>query len=105
MDPALPPAGWYPDPYQPDQDRWWDGTTWTDSTIQAAPNVTDPLWQHNPDLARSQQLAATPAEGVAYIYDIPDEPRRRRAFGRTFWTIVALAAAYTAGALTATFLH
>jgi uncharacterized RDD family membrane protein YckC len=25
------PAGWYPDPQQPGQQRYWDGTTWTDS--------------------------------------------------------------------------
>ncbi len=24
-----PPAGWHPDPWQPGQQRWWDGTTWT----------------------------------------------------------------------------
>ncbi|MDQ6797059.1 MAG: DUF4328 domain-containing protein [Actinomycetota bacterium] len=23
------PAGWYPDPWQPSQRRWWDGTAWT----------------------------------------------------------------------------
>src|SRR5262245_11018082 len=26
------PAGWYPDPYDPRQLRWWDGSQWTDST-------------------------------------------------------------------------
>ncbi|MEM9563095.1 MAG: DUF2510 domain-containing protein, partial [Actinomycetota bacterium] len=26
-----PPAGWYHDPSAPEQQRWWDGATWTSS--------------------------------------------------------------------------
>lgn len=29
-DGALPPAGWFTDPESPGQQRWWDGTTWTE---------------------------------------------------------------------------
>ena len=27
---ALPPPGWYQDPADPDQHRWWDGARWSD---------------------------------------------------------------------------
>jgi len=33
--PALPPPGWYDDPWRVTQWRWWDGTTWTGYTDQA----------------------------------------------------------------------
>jgi hypothetical protein len=26
----TPPPGWYPDPHGPHQQRWWDGTAWTE---------------------------------------------------------------------------
>lgn len=29
---SLPPRGWYQDPYEPAQDRWWDGAQWTTFT-------------------------------------------------------------------------
>jgi hypothetical protein len=29
-DPTLPPANWYPDPNTPGQQRYWDGTRWTE---------------------------------------------------------------------------
>jgi hypothetical protein len=28
LPPSPPPAGWYPDPVDPSQTRWWDGTSW-----------------------------------------------------------------------------
>ncbi|WP_382306656.1 G5 domain-containing protein [Herbiconiux sp. UC225_62] len=27
----LPPAGWYPDPNDPNEKRWWDGTRWAET--------------------------------------------------------------------------
>jgi hypothetical protein len=30
--PGMPPANWYADPSDPDQQRYWDGRQWTDQT-------------------------------------------------------------------------
>ena len=32
MQPSPPPPGWHPDPTQPAQWRWWDGTQWSAHT-------------------------------------------------------------------------
>jgi Protein of unknown function (DUF2510) len=32
--PVATPAGWYADPFDPDQLRWWDGSAWTESMAQ-----------------------------------------------------------------------
>lgn len=40
-----PPAGWYTDPTNPDQQRYWDGSTWTGHTApgaSAAPHPAEP---------------------------------------------------------------
>jgi uncharacterized RDD family membrane protein YckC len=31
------PAGWYPDPEQPGQQRYWDGTSWTENRAPIVP--------------------------------------------------------------------
>ena len=32
-----PPPGWYPDPERADQQRWWNGSRWTDHTAPRQP--------------------------------------------------------------------
>jgi hypothetical protein len=31
-----PPAGWYPDPQQPNALRYWNGATWTEAERSSA---------------------------------------------------------------------
>jgi len=40
--PENVPPGWYQDPYQPGQLRWWDGGAWSSST-QPLPTATSPV--------------------------------------------------------------
>lgn len=42
-----PPPGWYPDPEDPRQQRWWDGVGWTDNrmpTVAGPASTWDPLY-------------------------------------------------------------
>lgn len=41
MSGQSPPAGWYPDPQNPAQQRYWDGTAWSEAT-QPAPFTAPP---------------------------------------------------------------
>jgi hypothetical protein len=42
MTEPQPPAGWYPDPNDAAQQRYWDGSTWTGHTAPAATSVSAP---------------------------------------------------------------
>ncbi len=35
--PGLPPEGWYPNPDNTEQQRWWDGRAWTEHVAVGAP--------------------------------------------------------------------
>jgi len=53
------PAGWYPDPADASQHRYWDGTQWTEQTQRAQPvETTQPVQQ--PAQQPAQPPAATP---------------------------------------------
>jgi hypothetical protein len=54
---TLPIAGWYPDPQDPSQTRWWDGARWG----QLAPR-TEP------------QFAAPYGGGGVGLHDVPRPP-------------------------------
>lgn len=42
----MNPPGWYPDPWQPGQQRYWTGTEWSPHVQPAAPPPTGrPWWQ------------------------------------------------------------
>jgi hypothetical protein len=41
---VSPEPGWYPDPFDPSRDRWWNGASWTEDT-QAGPQTPDPYEQ------------------------------------------------------------
>ena len=76
--PTSPPPGWYPDPWQLAELRWWDGAAWTADVHQAVPAVPtgyaitittpvriDPRWQ-GPSHAEGGEARIRP--GLALIF-------------------------------------
>jgi len=59
---TTPPAGWHPDPNQPGQLRYWDGTEWTDHVYRAAEAVAGTTAQGTQAI-NVGATAATTAEG------------------------------------------
>ncbi|CAN5383702.1 hypothetical protein BH11ACT3_BH11ACT3_16170 [soil metagenome] len=61
----APVAGWYPDPDSPAQDRWWDGTAWSEHRRAHSADVAAPA----PALVAAPPVAApnpyTPSPNVA----------------------------------------
>jgi uncharacterized RDD family membrane protein YckC len=69
------PAGWYPDPQNPGQQRYWDGNAWSESTQPAAggaPGVA-PAYGQQVGYGYAQGAGGTPADPgarfVAYLID------------------------------------
>ncbi len=40
--PPKPPAGWYPDPHKRYEQRYWDGSEWTDSVLVNGESILEP---------------------------------------------------------------
>jgi hypothetical protein len=62
-DSTLPPAGWYPDPHAPTQQRYWDGQGWT-STTAPGPGASPAPAPHPP--ANSFAAPQPPVAGSGY---------------------------------------
>ena len=74
------PAGWYPDPGEPDQLRWWDGTEWATDTV--APRT--PVAVDDPEPAATSSPNPAPAPTPA--------PAPGAARAGTVWIWAAIAA-------------
>lgn len=55
------PAGWYPDPAGSFQQRWWDGTAWTNDFAQYRPTLV-----HSAPAVAALQARAAAISGVAF---------------------------------------
>lgn len=62
---STPQPGWYQDPGDPGQQKWWDGREWTTYTMPLSgltpPAVTEPDETHNPE----RTGRGAPAQGHA----------------------------------------
>lgn len=59
--PGLPPEGWYPNPENPEQQRWWDGQAWTEHVAVGAP-MAPGYEQQQPPAQRAQQPGQQPGQ-------------------------------------------
>lgn len=59
----LPPANWYPDPEVPGQQRYWDGTQWTEHRAPGAGAATSPGSEQATGQAPPGQTAEHPQYG------------------------------------------
>ncbi|WP_284549992.1 RDD family protein [Aestuariimicrobium sp. T2.26MG-19.2B] len=55
--PQLPPMGWYPDPNDPKQERYWEGTRWTHNVRDPQP---DGRWSSGLGAATGQSGSSRP---------------------------------------------
>ena len=84
---SAQPAGWYPDPHQPAQLRYWDGTAWTDHRASRRPAPV-PTWQ--PPAPLHQPPPAPPPPHV--VAPVPPGPTGAWYFVITILTVGLLAA-------------
>ena len=63
---TTPLPGWYQDPDQPNQQKWWDGTAWTDYTLPLADGAS----AESADRKTETQSAEEPGrDGAANVPD------------------------------------
>jgi hypothetical protein len=55
-EPTLPPPGWYPDPYEPGSQRWFDGSEWTSHALPSDIPDPDRLVEQDWNGASSEEL-------------------------------------------------
>lgn len=71
------PAGWYPDPENPAQQRYWDGAAWTESVAPVAP--PEPATQPPSTSAQAAAAIGASAKGaVASALDFVEGQQKRR---------------------------
>ena len=82
----LPPANWYPDPEVPGQQRYWDGTQWTEHRAPGAgAEASQPTTSAQPTQAPTQDGGSTaPQWGQPQAgQQPPGQPQGQQAWGGT----------------------
>jgi hypothetical protein len=71
------PAGWYPDPHAEGQQRYWDGTAWTEHQAPVAPpqQPTPPAW-------------TAPQQSTVYAGAAPVAAKQKKPLWRRTWVLV-----------------
>ena len=78
VQPSQPAVGWYPDPADASQIRYWDGASWTTHVLPATPAApAAPAWQTAPAPAPVVgSYAPAPAYGYAPYGAVAVQPRK-----------------------------
>lgn len=84
------PAGWYPDPGEPDQLRWWDGTEWATDTV--APRTSVAVDDPEPAAAPAPAPAPAPTSSPNPAPAPTPAPAPGAARAGTVWIWAAIAA-------------
>ena len=71
----LPPAGWYTDPANADQQRWWGGVSWTDH-VQEIPFVPEPVVLSRPAMLEDPAEDNAVESATQVAVQAPVEPGR-----------------------------
>lgn len=96
-EPKNTPEGWYADPWEPRQLRYWDGTTWTGHVHPASTGASVPAGVTSAE-------ASTPASAEKTAPPAPDEPAPRRRRGLRAGLLVGGLAVVTVLAVVAAFV-
>lgn len=71
--PNVVPSGWFPDPWTPGSERWWNGTEWTSATHRTPspswdwmPAYTRAMWPGLNSLARAARVVGIIAILLAF---------------------------------------
>lgn len=76
--PTAPAPGYYADPLDPSGERWWDGSTWTETVRRAAPGSSDqgsafaaaPAVEPDP-VPAAEELLVVPAVEPESVLQVP----------------------------------
>jgi uncharacterized membrane protein YhaH (DUF805 family) len=79
--PATPTAGWYPDPQNSDQERWWTGHGWSEHVQTQAPVIPPPPYGSPPE---GHSFPASSASPVATAYAPPIDPLSAPLYAASF---------------------
>jgi hypothetical protein len=86
-------AGWFPDPTGRAEQRYWNGTAWTDHVVRGGAQITDPITgDYAPPTAWAAPVASAPWQATS----MPSQPARQER-PKWPWVLGGIFAAFVLG--------